>query len=168
MVKVCAHHGAQRGLILLALLLMLVLAGLGSLVAAEVWATTMQREREAQLLFVGDEYRRAITSYYQMTPSPVKVFPRTLNDLIEDDRFPTRVQHLRRLYPDPITGGDWELVKLGEGIVGVHSSSEAETLKKAGFPRQYREFEVAKTYDKWLFVATPSSVAPLRVTSPNP
>ena len=166
--KACAQNGAQRGLILLALLLMLVLAGLGSLVAAEVWATTMQREREAQLLFVGDEYRRAITRYYQMTPTRVKVFPRSLNDLIEDDRFPTRVQHLRRLYPDPITGGDWELVKLGEGIVGVHSRSDAETLKKAGFPKQYREFELAKTYDQWLFVARPSPAAPLRTTSPNP
>jgi len=155
-------------LILLALLLMLVLAGLGSLVAAEVWATTMQREREAQLLFVGDEYRRAITSYYQMTPTRVKVFPRSLNDLIEDDRFPTRVQHLRRLYPDPITGGDWELVKLGEGIAGVHSRSEAETLKKAGFPKQYREFELAKTYDQWRFVAKLSPAAPPRPTSSNP
>ena len=166
--KVCAANRAQRGLILLALLLMLLLAGIGSLVAAEVWATTMQREREAQLLFVGDEYRRAITSYYLMTPGRVKVFPRSLDDLITDDRFPTRVQHLRRLYPDPINGDEWELVKLGEHIVGVHSRSEGETLKKAGFPKQYREFELAKTYDKWLFVANPSPSAPARATTPNP
>jgi type II secretory pathway pseudopilin PulG len=166
--KVSVHGRAQAGMVLLALLLILAVGGLATLVAAEVWATTMQREREAQLLFVGDQYRRAITSYYQMTPSRVKVFPRSLNDLIEDDRFPTRVQHLRRLYPDPITGGDWELVKLGEGIVGVYTLSEAETLKKAGFPKQYREFELAKTYDQWRFVARPSPATATRPTGPQP
>jgi type II secretory pathway pseudopilin PulG len=167
--KVCAHSRAQRGLILLALLLMLVLAGLGSLVGAEVWATTMQREREEQLLFVGDEYRRAITSYYQMTPTKVKVYPRSLNDLIEDDRFPIPVQHLRRLYPDPITdSADWGLVKAGEAIIGVHSLSEAPTLKKAGFSKQYKEFELAKTYDQWRFLARPSPAAITRPSRPKP
>jgi type II secretory pathway pseudopilin PulG len=151
----------QAGLVLLALLLVLMLGGLSTLIAAEVWATTMQREREAQLLFVGDQYRRAITSYYSMTPSAVKVFPRSLNDLLEDDRFPGRVQHLRRLYRDPMTDGDWVLVKLGEGIVGVHSLSEAPTLKKAGFPSQYKEFEVTKTYDQWHFVSRPSALPAL-------
>lgn len=167
--KDCAHNRAQRGLILLALLLILALTGLGSLVGAEVWATTMQREREEQLLFVGDEYRRAITSYYQMTPNRVKVFPRSLNDLIMDDRFPTRVQHLRRLYPDPITdSADWGLVKEGEAITGVHSLSEAPTLKKAGFSKPYREFELAKTYDQWRFVARASPAALTRPSSPKP
>ena len=147
-------------MVLLALLLILLLGGLSTLLAAEVWATTMQREREAQLLFVGDQYRRAITSYYLMTPTAVKVYPRSLNDLIEDDRFPRRVQHLRRLYRDPITDGDWGLVKLGEGIVGVHSLSEAPTLKKASFPSQYKEFEVTKKYDQWQFVARPSPALP--------
>jgi len=166
--KVCAHSRAQRGLILLALLLMMVLAGFGSLVGAEVWATTMQREREEQLLFVGDEYRRAITSYFQMSPTPVKVFPRSLDDLISDDRFPTPVQHLRRLYPDPITdSADWGLVKDGGAIIGVHSLSDASPLKKAGFPSRYKDFEVAKSYDQWLFVFKSQTPTP-RLVRPKP
>ena len=166
--KVGSHGRTQAGVVLLALLLILVLGSVSTLVAAEVWATTMQREREAQLLFVGDEYRRAITSYYLMTPTPVKVYPRSLNDLLEDDRFPRPVQHLRRLYRDPMTDGDWGLVKLGEGIVGVHSLSEAPTLKKAGFPKQYKEFELAKTYDQWHFLARPSPAAPAPSSRPKP
>ena len=161
------HRRTQAGVVLLALLLILMLGGVSTLVAAEVWATTMQREREAQLLFVGDQYRRAITSYYLMTPTPVKVYPRSLNDLLEDDRFPRPVQHLRRLYRDPMTDGDWGLVKLGEGIVGVHSLSEAPTLKKAGFPSQYKEFEVTKTYDQWQFVARVSPALPSRPGRPK-
>lgn len=161
------HRRTQAGIVLLALLLILILGSVSTLVAAEVWATTMQREREAQLLFVGDQYRRAIASYYLMTPGAVKVYPRSLNDLIEDDRFPRRVQHLRRLYRDPITDGDWALVKLGEGIVGVHSLSEAPTLKKAGFPTPYKEFEVTKTYDQWRFVARPSPALPVQPGRPR-
>jgi type II secretory pathway pseudopilin PulG len=162
------HRRTQAGVVLLALLLILMLGGVSTLVAAEVWATTMQREREAQLLFVGDEYRRAIMGYYLMTPTPVKVYPRSLNDLLEDDRFPRPVQHLRRLYRDPMTDGDWGLVKLGEGIVGVHSLSEAPALKKAGFPKQYKEFELATTYDQWRFLARPSPAAPTRTNRPQP
>ena len=167
--KVCVHGRAQAGLILLALLLMLALGGLASLLGAEVWATTMQREREAQLLFVGDEYRRAIASYYQMSPTPVKVLPKTLDDLVEDDRFPNPVQHLRRLYPDPMTdSADWGLVMLGEGIAGVHSLSAAPTLKRADFPNRYKDFEAAKTYDQWriVFKALPPTLP--RVSRPKP
>ena len=143
---------AQAGLVLLALVLALALGAVASLIAAEYWATTMQREREAQLLFVGDQYRRAIVSYYLMSPTPVKVLPRALDDLVADQRFPMPVQHLRRLYPDPINvGSDWGLVKLGAGIAGVYSTSEAAPLKKAGFPAPYQDFEAARTYSQWRF-----------------
>lgn len=165
--KDCVHGRAQGGLILLALLLILALTGLGSLVGIEVWATTMQREREEQLLFAGDEYRRAIASYYQMTPNRVKVFPRSLNDLIKDDRFPTPVHHLRRLYPDPMTkDGEWGLVKQGAAIIGVHSLSEAPTLKKAGFPTPYKDFEAARSYDQWQFVL--KTVVPVQPRQSRP
>lgn len=145
---------SQQGLILLAVVLMLALGALGSLVAVETWATTMKREREAQLLFVGDEYRRAIANYYRMSPTPIKTLPRSLEDLLEDRRFPMPVQHLRRLYPDPISGDqDWGLVEDGVGgIIGVHSTSEAATLKRGGFPDAYREFEAASKYSEWRFI----------------
>jgi type II secretory pathway pseudopilin PulG len=165
----CMHGRAQNGLVLLALLLTLALGALASLIAAELWATTMHREREAQLLFVGDQYRRAIASYYQMSPTPVKVLPTELGDLVEDPRFPMRIQHLRRLYPDPIKeGSDWGLVKQGAGIVGVYSTSEMPTLKRGGFPALYKDFERAATYDQWRFVFKAQQSTPPRPTRPSP
>ncbi|MFN3565478.1 MAG: type II secretion system protein [Burkholderiaceae bacterium] len=141
-----------RGLVLLAVLMLLVLVGLAALVGAEVWATALQREREAELLFVGEQYRRAIESYWRASPT-VKTLPTSLDQLLEDDRFPTPVRHLRRRYADPMTGStDWGLIKLGNGIAGVHSTSKEAPLKQSGFAPQYIEFERAGRYDQWRFV----------------
>ncbi len=148
-----AERRRAHGLVLLAVLMLLVLAGLAALVGAEVWATALRREREAELLFIGEQYRRAIESYWRASPTPVKTLPTSLEQLLEDDRFPTPVRHLRRLYADPITGtDDWGLVKIGNGIAGVHSRSKETPLKQSGFPAQYVEFEQAGRYDRWRFV----------------
>lgn len=148
-----AGRRRARGLVLLAVLMLLVLAGLAVLVGAEVWATALQREREAELLFAGEQYRRAIESYWRASPAPVKTLPTSLDQLLEDDRFPTPVRHLRRRYADPITGTtEWALVKIGNGIAGVHSTSRDTPLKQSGFPVQHVEFEHAGRYDRWRFV----------------
>lgn len=141
------------GLVLFAVLLLLVLAGFAALVGAEVWATAVKREREAQLLFVGEQYRRAVESYWQASPGPTKTLPTSLEVLLEDDRFPTPVRHLRRLYPDPIEpGSGWGLVRAGNGILGVYSRSETTPLKRSGFPAHLVKFERAATYKEWRFV----------------
>jgi len=141
------------GLVLLGVLLLLSLAALSALVAGEVWAAAVQREREEQLLFVGEQYRRAIESYYRATPGRVKTLPNSLSVLLEDDRFPMPVRHLRLLYPDPLNEqSEWGLVKIDSGIVGVYSSSTLTPLKRRGFPGRYAHFEDAKDYKQWRFV----------------
>lgn len=163
-----ALRTAPRGLVLLAVLMLLVLVGLGALAGGEVWATALQREREAELLFVGDQYRRAIESYWRASPTPVKTLPTSLQQLVEDDRFPMPVRHLRRLYPDPITGSaDWGLVTIGNGIAGVYSRSRSAPLKQSGFPPRYLEFERAGRYDEWRFVFHPAR-PPLPGARPRP
>lgn len=143
----------HAGLVLFGVLVLLVLAALAALVGAEVWATAVKREREAQLLFVGEQYRRAIESYWRASPGPVKTLPPSLDLLLEDDRFPMPVRHLRRLYPDPMDDASpWGLVKAGNGILGVHSRSESIPLKRSGFPPQLLSFEGAATYRQWRFV----------------
>lgn len=143
----------HAGLVLVGVLLMLVLAALAALVGAEVWATALKREREAQLLFVGEQYRRAIESYWRASPGPVKTLPASLELLLEDDRFPMPVRHLRRLYPDPMDAeSPWALVKAGNGILGVHSRSESVPLKRSGFPPHLLGFEGATSYRQWRFV----------------
>jgi type II secretory pathway pseudopilin PulG len=156
-----------HGLVLLALLIFLALASLATTLAAGVWATARQRDREAELLFVGDQYRRAVESYWRVTPGRVKVLPGSLDVLLQDDRFPTPVRHLRRLYADPLTGEELVLVRQGGGIAGVQSPSKATPLKTAGFPARYRQFEGATSYEQWQFVFVPPRTG-ARTPQPRP
>lgn len=143
----------QSGVVLLAALIFLLLTTLGVSAMVELQRTNTQRAQEAELLFVGDQYRRAIMSYYHSVPAGKnQSLPRSLEDLLEDKRFPTPVRHLRRLYPDPMTGeADWVTVESPNGITGLHSRSTLTTFKKNEFPVQYRSFQNKKTYADWVF-----------------
>jgi type II secretory pathway pseudopilin PulG len=160
----------QRGVVLLALLLALALSGIGLMAAVDVWSVTRQREREKELLFVGDQYRQAIQRYYYGAPPGAgRVLPASLDVLLEDDRYPVPVHHLRRLYPDPITGSaEWGLVRAGERIAGVHSLSEAKPLKQAGFPAVYQFFADKTSYRDWLFAFVGARRSGSGVPAPAP
>jgi type II secretory pathway pseudopilin PulG len=153
----------QDGFTLIGLLFLV--AGLGVAMAAlgTVWHTHAQREKEAELLFIGGEYARAIASYQRMTPGAEKKYPPNLEALLADARFPNTVRHLRRLYRDPITGaGEWGTARdEAGGITGVYSLSERKPMKKAGFGPGREAFADAETYQDWVFVAVrPSAAAP--------
>ena len=153
---------------LLALLVFMALSTFAVMAAAEIWSTRLQREREAELLFVGNQYRRALESYWTATPGPVKALPASVRQLLVDDRFPQPVMHLRRAYPDPMTGEDMQLVTTGNVIVGVHSRSKDTPLKQSGFPDRYAHFENAATYQQWRFVFTPPRIGQPRPGAPRP
>ena len=144
---------AARGVILLALLIGLVLSSIALMAAVDVWTLHRQREREQQLLFVGDQYRQAIQRYYFAAPSgSPRVLPNRLEALLEDERYPMPVRHLRRLYPDPITGkSEWGELRQGEGIAGVYSLSEASPVKQTGFAPAYESFNGKSRYQDWIF-----------------
>lgn len=144
-----------HGLVLLALLIFIALAMLWVALASEVWATVRQREREEELLFVGEQYRRAIESYWRASPGAAKTLPVSLEVLLVDDRFPMPIHHLRRMYADPITGGEMALVREGNAITGVRSTSTDTPRKVAGFPPRYQYFGDAASYDQWRFVFLP-------------
>jgi type II secretory pathway pseudopilin PulG len=147
---------SQSGLVLLAVLIFLLLTTLGASAMVELQRTHTQRAKETELLFVGDQYRRAIKSYYSSVPAgKIQSLPHSLDDLLEDKRFAVPVRHLRRLYPDPMTGEtDWVLVQGAGGILGVHSRSTLSVFKKREFPIQYRDFQDKETYAEWVFVAS--------------
>lgn len=140
---------------LLALLFILAALGAGMAAVGTVWTTVAQREKEAELLFVGEQYRRAIESYQRQGPGAEKPYPPSLEALLQDQRFPMPVRHLRRLYPDPMTGRtEWGLVRDERGgIVGVHSLAEGAPLKTAGFAPDQTGFEQATSYREWVFKA---------------
>src|SRR4051812_2430298 len=116
----------SRGFTYIGLLIIVAVMGMGLAAFGELYSRSAQREKERELLFVGNEYRQAIASYYLKSPGQ-RAYPKSLDQLLEDKRFPMPMRHLRRLYADPITGSkDWGLVEptKGAGIVGVYSLSE--------------------------------------------
>jgi type II secretory pathway pseudopilin PulG len=139
------------------LFIVAILAG-GLAVIGEVWHTAAVREREAELLHIGQEYRKAIERYYLAGP---RQYPRNLADLVKDPRQPGTVRHLRRLYPDPITGkDDWRVVKAADGgIAGVASNSEDRPLKTAGFRVRDATLEGKAKYSDWQFIYAPEAAA---------
>lgn len=150
----CAGKRSAGGFAYLYLLIFVTVLGIGLSATGQVWHMSVQRERERELLFVGDQFRRAITQYYDASPNQ-KQYPQKLEDLLDDKRFPFIRRHLRRIYPDPMTGqADWELVTLpGVGIVGLHSRSAAQPIKSSGFSEQYAQFEHAERHSDWVFRA---------------
>jgi len=156
--RTAALQRPAQGLVLLALLIMLILVGVGALGAAEVWSTTLKREREAQLLFVGEQYRRAIGDYWRMSPGR-RAYPPSIDVLLTDDRFPNPVHHLRRAYRDPMTeSGEFEPIMQANAVIGVHSTSADAPIKRAGFPQSYAQFKDAESYAQWQFVFAPKGV----------
>lgn len=156
-----------KGYTLLALLFLIAGFGIAMAALGTLWHTHVQREKEAELLFVGDQYRLAIEHYYRLTPGTAKHYPPSLEVLLLDPRFPTTVRHLRRLYRDPITGNlEWGLVKTPDGgISGVHSLSEKEPRKKVGFSAAQADFEGKDKYADWIFKALP--LAPAAAAGPG-
>jgi len=172
----------RRGIVLLALLIGLALLGIGLMAAVDVWSLSRQREREGELLFVGDQYRQAIRRYYYAAPAGTpRRLPGSLELLLEDDRYSVPVRHLRRLYRDPISGGpEWGVLRDGENISGVYSLSEAVPIKQTGFPAAYQQFEGQSRYRDWVFAfvvphrglapaspVNPASSPPRTVPLPN-
>jgi len=133
----------------------------GLAIVGEVWETSARREKEAELLFIGNQYRRAIGLYYTATPGPQKRYPRTLEDLIKDPRQPNTQRHIRKLFPDPITGKEFVAIKGADGgIQGVSSASDVAPLKIAGFRVRDASLEGGQKYSDWKFIHTPPVQAP--------
>jgi len=134
------------------LLVVVAVMAAGLAAIGEVAATAAKREREAELLFIGDEFARAIAEYSASSPGAPQ-YPQKLEQLLADNRYPNARRYLRRIYPDPMTGrADWGLVRgPGGGIVGVHSQSMERPLKTANFPQGYESFAGATVYSAWRF-----------------
>ncbi len=145
---------SQGGFTYLGVLLLIAVSGIALGGAGQLWSTQMIRERERELLWVGSQYAQALRSYYRNSPGLAQ-YPQALEELLEDARFPNLKRHIRKLYPDPLTGSDdWGLVRSVDGrITGVYSRSEGVPLKQSGFAAQWAGFEGLGHYSDWQFVA---------------
>ncbi len=126
------------------LLLSIVLIGVTTMAAAELWSTEVQREREEELIFRLNQFRQAIARYR----ADHNRLPKELKDLLEDRTQITRRRYLRQIYADPMTRKpDWQLKIVADrtgavsGIEDVRSKSEGIPIKNLG-PN-------VKTYKDW-------------------
>jgi type II secretory pathway pseudopilin PulG len=101
--------------------------------AGKYWSSVMLRDREEELIFRGEQYRKAIDSYASVPGR--KGFPSSIDDLLKDSRSAAGKRHLRQKYKDPMTGEDFEELKnpATKRIIGVRSTSDKEPLKQANF-----------------------------------
>ena len=162
----------QKGSALLVVLVMIVIVGLSAGIAGTSWRTIVQRADEAELFWRGDQYRQAIKSYYEYGAGGSRKltgqYPAKLEDLIKDPRSLARKKHMRQLYADPLTGGDWVLIKDKAGrITGVRSSSDLEPFKQDGFSLEYENFAGATSYTAWEFNYQPQIKAPTSGVQPG-
>lgn len=149
----------QRGIAYLAMLLVVAGIGIGLASVGTVWQTASQRDRERELLFVGEEFRKAIQQYYEGSPGS-KRYPNSLEDLLQDQRYPGVRRYIRQIYRDPMTGqAKWGLVRAPEGgIMGVYSLAVGTPAKQANFKASQAFFEGKSAYADWQFVYVPIGV----------
>lgn len=144
---------AEAGFSYIWLLLTVAAIGIGLAAAAERAEVAVQRDQERALLAVGDEFRRAIQSYYEVAlEGGQHQYPPSLEALLQDDRFPGVRRHLRKIYHDPLTGkSQWGLVHLEGRVVGVFSLSPKTALKRHGFAPEYLRFTGKERIRDWVF-----------------
>lgn len=155
-------NGAQAGFTYLMLIFAIAVAGILLATAGQAYGEKQRSAREAQLLRVGEAYLRAIESYYLSSPGSARVYPKKLDDLLQDDRFVTTRRHLRQLYLDPIANtSDWGIVQSPQGgIAGVYSSSDAEPLIARELMIAGHRIPFGSRYADIKFVFVPKPKAP--------
>jgi hypothetical protein len=134
-IRVTERSGRRKaaGFTYLWALMLIALMSLGMSIAADVYVVSVQREKERELLFIGQQFELALARYsevplpaqtpsgssavasVQPNPRPAvngaavesnfepRRLPAELDELLEDKRVDPPARHLRRLYVDPIT-----------------------------------------------------------------
>lgn len=155
-----AQRNNDGGFTLVGLLAVMAISLMFLAIVAPTWSHLMTRNKEEELIFRGESYKFAIELYQKK----FNKLPGKLDELIK-----TRM--IRKLYDDPITGGEFELIVFtasgkkreselakaeqqslrgtmpggsSAGIMGVVSTSDKVAL------RPYKDKE---RYNEWEFVA---------------
>jgi type II secretory pathway pseudopilin PulG len=154
-----AEGGLEAGFTFVGLLILLAIIGLASALTVTAASLLQQRADEEELLFIGREFANAFRSYYEASPAGNRQFPAKLEELLKDPRYPGIKRHLRRIYPDPISGQPWAVVTAPGfgGIMGVHSVSGKAPLKVANFELAFVSLEGRRKYSEWVFGFAPAT-----------
>lgn len=144
---------SNAGFAYIGVLILVAMTGVALTVVSQVWQTMQSRDREEELLWVGQEMRHAIELYYRNTPAGMSErYPHRLEDLLKDPRYPGTRRYLRKIYRDPITGSaQWGHLMAGDMIAGVYSLSNKEPIKRFEFGVSDQGFEGKTKYSEWVF-----------------
>jgi type II secretory pathway pseudopilin PulG len=153
--KFDSRSGNSAGFTYIALLAIIVIIGIGLGAAGKYWQNVMIRDKEEELIFRGNQYRRAIERYFFALPGNPQ-YPQSIDDLLTDNRTAVGKHYLRRKYKDPLTGKDFKLTRdpLSNRIIGVHSGSDKKPLKHANFPGIDADFAGKTKYSAWQFISS--------------
>ncbi len=102
-----ARH-AESGYALVLILFFLALLVLSTVAAAPTVLSSIQREREAEMVWRGRQYTRGVRMYYMK----LHRFPTALDDLT---KAKTGIRFMRQAYKDPMNqvDGSWRLIYVG-------------------------------------------------------
>jgi type II secretory pathway pseudopilin PulG len=149
--------GLSGGFAYLWTLMLVAFLGISMVIVGHTYQTSVRRQQERELLFVGHEFRNAIGRFYEVG----QTYPQTLEDLLQDPRSPNIKRYLRRIYADPITGkADWELIRIQGKIVGLHSISNKVPIKQANFDSNDNGFLGKQRYADWVFTYPHNLILP--------
>lgn len=130
-------------------MMLVVVMSISLLAVFQQWSVILKRDREEELLFRGNRIKNAIALYVadnKGNTGPQPKWPRNLKDLTKK----TPKRYLQAVYRDPITGKNFELIKTGDELHGVRSTS-------LDAPYNQIDFENAQTYQAIRFEATGGS-----------
>ena len=130
----------QSGYTYLGVLLAVALLGIALAGVSEIWVKTRQRQKMVQMQWVMEQYRKAIESYYYSNTGSVHFYPRSIKNLLEDERHLTVKRHLRKSYENPFTqSADWIFITMHDGgITGIQTReplADHETHKVLFIPQ---------------------------------
>ncbi|MEO7190807.1 MAG: hypothetical protein ABI051_07090 [Vicinamibacterales bacterium] len=136
--RASAHTQTEQGYIMVALLIAMAVSAVWMGAALPAWRQQVVRENEAELIFRGEQYARAIYLYRQKNN---QASPPTIDILVSQ-------HYLRKKYKDPITGK--EFLPLGgagavggagvAGLTGVRSTSNETSIVVYKNQQSYSQF----------------------------
>ena len=146
------------GFTYIGLLILVAIIAVAATATIQLGAVVQRRDAELQLLYVGNQLRLALASYRDSSPVGAPPFPKELEELLKDPRYPAPRRHLRSVPVDPMTGTTkWGLMRSPEGwIIGVYSLSNAAPIKVANFEAEFASFEGKAKVSEWVFSALPA------------
>jgi len=151
----------QHGFAYVWTLLLVAFFAASSLLAVRMESSLTTRSREAELIWIGLQFRKALREYYMDNQDKPDRYPRSLEELTDPKGQLVPKRYLRRVYIDPMTGNtDWGVVRSpAGGIIGVYSKAAGEPRKKHGLPKELESFDKAVSYRDWLFAYDPAGLS---------